>query len=234
MTREDNTLPMLIAQSGPAAGQRWPLNKDELVIGREPVCDIVIPDRQVSRAHARLCRVEGGFELEDLGSKNGTHVNGAPVVGRTRLQDGDLIQVALVARLAYVGSDATVPLRADSALAAAIGLGATGVGGVGQAAGRLRMDSAARRVWVGNREIDPPLSAPQFRLLELLYEHAGHVVTRQAIIEAVWPESAGEGVSEQAIDALVRRVRDRLEEVDRDHQYVATVRGHGFRLDNPA
>ena len=43
----------------------------------------------------------------------------------------------------------------------------------------------------------------------------------------------GMGVSEQAIDALVRRLRDRLAEVDEGHQYIVTVRGHGFRLDNP-
>lgn len=227
MTRED-AVPMLIAQSGPAAGQRWSLTKDEILIGREPSCDIIIPDRQVSRLHARLHRVEGGFELEDLGSKNGTHVNGLPVTGRIRLQDGDLIQVALVAQLAYIGSDATVPLQAGSALAAAIGLARPERG-----MGRLRVDSAARRVWVGDKEVDPPLSAPQFRLLELLHENAGRVVTREAIVEAVWPDSGGEGVTEQAIDALVRRVRDRLEELDRDHQYITTVRGHGFRLDNP-
>jgi len=41
------------------------------------------------------------------------------------------------------------------------------------------------------------------------------------------------GVSQQAIDALVRRLRDRLFELDAEHQYVVTVRGHGFRLDNP-
>ncbi|MFZ4813533.1 MAG: winged helix-turn-helix domain-containing protein, partial [Phototrophicaceae bacterium] len=40
----------------------------------------------------------------------------------------------------------------------------------------------------------------------------------------------GEGVSEQAIDALVRRLRDRLAEVDPDTQYIVTMRGHGFRL----
>jgi DNA-binding response OmpR family regulator len=39
-------------------------------------------------------------------------------------------------------------------------------------------------------------------------------------------------VSEQAIDALVRRLRDRLAELDPDHRYVVTVRGHGFRLEN--
>jgi DNA-binding response OmpR family regulator len=52
------------------------------------------------------------------------------------------------------------------------------------------------------------------------------------VIEAVWPEAVGEGVSEQAIDALVRRLRDRIAEIDPEHQYIITVRGHGFRLNN--
>jgi pSer/pThr/pTyr-binding forkhead associated (FHA) protein len=226
-------VPLLIAQTGPAAGQRWALNKDELVIGREPECEICIPDRQVSRAHARLRRVANGFELEDLGSKNGTHLNGKPVAGKILLQDGDLVQVALVARLAYVGSDATMPLRADSALAATIGVKRTApLTPTHPGSGRLKLDSAARRVWVAEAEVEPPLSAPQFRFLELLYQNAGRVCTREEVINAVWQDEDGVGVTEQAIDALVRRVRDRLEELDPEHQYVATVRGHGFRLDN--
>ena len=216
-------VPVIIAQSGPVAGQRWPLNKDELTIGRGPECDIVIPDRQVSRVHARLRRGESGFEVEDLGSKNGTHLNGTPVLDPRPLQDGDLIQVALVARLVFVGFDSTVPLKVD--------LKRVLTGPLVQ--GRLRLDSAARRVWVDDREVDPPLSVPQFRFLELLYQHAGQVCTREQVIETVWPEAAGAGISEQAIDALVRRLRDRLAELDPAHQYVATVRGHGFRLDNP-
>ncbi len=215
--RED--VPILIAQTGPATGQRWALAKTTLTIGRDAECDIIIPDRQVSRLHARLTRVDDGFQIEDLGSKNGTHVNGALVQGARRLQDGDLIQVALVAKLVYVGSEATMPLRVEARPTA---------GG-----GRLRLDSAARRLWVDEREMDPPLSVPQFRFLELLYQHAGQVCSRERVIEAVWPEAHGVGVSEQAIDALVRRLRDRLAEMDPDHQYVATVRGHGFRLDNP-
>jgi hypothetical protein len=222
--QDKNDIPVLIAQSGPVAGQRWTLDKDTLTIGRDAGCDIMIPDRQVSRQHARLRRGENGFEVEDLGSKNGTHVNGAPVDRPRALQDGDVVQVALVAKLLYVDYDSTVPLKVD------LRRGATGpLAG----AGRLRLDSAARRVWVNDREIDPPLSVPQFRFLELLYQLPGQVCTREQVIEAVWPEAAGAGVSEQAIDALVRRLRDRLAEIDPGHQYVATVRGHGFRLDNP-
>jgi DNA-binding response OmpR family regulator len=48
----------------------------------------------------------------------------------------------------------------------------------------------------------------------------------------VWPEEERMGISEQAIDALVRRLRDRISAVDPDHAYIVTVRGHGFRLEN--
>ena len=77
----------------------------------------------------------------------------------------------------------------------------------------------------------PPLSLAQFRLLHLLYEGDGAVSSRDDIVEVVWPGTEGIGVSEQAIDALVRRLRDRLVELD-DFEYIVTVRGHGFRLDN--
>ena len=70
---------------------------------------------------------------------------------------------------------------------------------------------------------DPPLiETPQ----------AISVITRDQIVEAVWPEAASEGVSEQAIDALVRRLRERIEECDDEFRYIVTVRGHGFRLEN--
>lgn len=216
-----NDIPILIGQSGPVTGQRWVLTKPEAVIGRDPTCDIIIPDRQVSRRHAFLRKVDGGFELEDLGSKNGTHLNGAVLRSPQRLQDGDLIQVALVAKLAYVGSEATMPLRIET----------TPEGEV-VSVGRLRLEGASRRVWLDEREIDPPLSVPQFRFLELLYQRPGQVCSRDEVIQTVWPEASGAGVSEQAIDALVRRVRDRLAEIDPDFHYIVTVRGHGFRLDN--
>jgi DNA-binding response OmpR family regulator len=88
-------------------------------------------------------------------------------------------------------------------------------------------------VIINNKELDPPLSLAQFRLLEMLYNANGAVCDRDDIVEVVWPGTGGEGVSEQAIDALIRRLRDRLAELD-DYNYIVTVRGHGFRLDNPA
>ncbi|MFQ5922637.1 MAG: FHA domain-containing protein [Anaerolineales bacterium] len=219
MKNELGEFPILIAHTGKLDGGRWVLDSEELIIGRGKDCGLIVPDRQVSRHHARIRRTERGYLLEDLGSKNGTHLNGTEVTEGVLLQDGDEIQIALALKLVYVGIEATIPLK--SADLSQLGLG------------RLRMDPQAHRVWLGEAEIEPPLSPPQFRLLTLMYENPDRVVTREQIVEGVWPDSAGEGVSEQAIDALVRRLRERLSEVDPDHRYVTTVRGHGFRLNNP-
>jgi DNA-binding response OmpR family regulator len=98
---------------------------------------------------------------------------------------------------------------------------------------RLVLDKRSRRVWVNHEEVLPPLSLSQYSLLELLYELQGRVVERKELIENVWGEEGAVGVSEQALDALVRRLRDRLAAIDPAHSYIVTVRGHGLRLDNP-
>lgn len=219
MVRKSDEIPVIIAPTGKLQGTRWSLDCDELIIGRGSDCDLIVPDRQVSRYHARVSRTDQGYLLEDLGSKNGTHLNGALVEKQVPLQDGDEIQIALAIKLTFIGTEATLPL--SSAGAAHLGLG------------RLRMDSQAHRVWVGDEEVEPPLSPPQYRLLELLYENPDQVVSRDEIADRVWPGTHGVGVSDQAIDALVRRLRDRLASVDPEHAYIRTVRGHGFRLDNP-
>jgi len=214
---QESAVPILVVQEGQLAGKRWPLNRSELTIGRGEDCDIVLPDRQVSRHHFRVVRDDDGYNVEDLGSKNGTYINGAPVRGSMQLQDGDEIQVALSVRLLFVGAEATLPLTQEMLRVAQPG---------------LRLNKSQRQVWVNGVSLDPPLSLSQYRLLEILWEHKGKIVTREEVIAAVWPESDEAGITEQAIDALVRRLRDRLAEVDADHEYLVTVRGHGFRLDN--
>jgi len=214
---QESAVPILVVQEGQLAGKRWSLNKSEFVVGRGEDCEVVLPDRQVSRRHFRIVRDENGYSVEDLGSKNGTYVNGAAVRGSVQLQDGDEIQVALSVRLLFVGAEATLPLTQEMLRVAQPG---------------LRLNKSQRQVWVNGVVLDPPLSLSQYRLLEILWEHKGKIVTREEVIAAVWPESDEAGITEQAIDALVRRLRDRLAEVDREHEYLVTVRGHGFRLDN--
>jgi len=209
--------PMLVMKGEMASGQKWAIEKEIVVIGRGEECDVILPERPVSRLHAEIRREGNRYLLRDLDSKNGTYLNGQDIDGPVPLQDGDEIQVALRVRLLFVGADATLPL----VLSDTRGLG-------------LRLDKVGRRVWVRGQELTPPLSVAQYRVLELLYDAQGRVCSRDEIVAVVWGEEEAAGVTEQAIDALVRRLRDRLAELDAEQQYVVTVRGHGFRLENRA
>ena len=207
-------MPTLIMQEGLEAGRSWPIEKDRVIIGRGEDCDVVLRERQVSRRHAQIRRLDSQHVLEDLRSRNGTYVNGREVIGPYVLQDGDEIQIALCVRLGFVGAEATAPLVFER-----------------RKRPGLYLDKERLLVLVAGQELGPPLSLAQYRLLELLYDRDGRVCSRDEIVEAVWPEAAEEGVSDQAIDALVRRLRERIGEMDPGHQYIVTVRGHGFRLD---
>src|SRR5690606_14332031 len=133
------------------------------------------------------------------------------------------IQVALVQSFYYLSSDATMPL--DQELFPSVKT-------VQEQNKQIHLDFRSRRVWVGEKEILPPLSVPQFRLLNALDEQAGKVVSRTDLVTIIWGDDKAVGVSEQALDALVRRLRERLAIYDPDHNYLVTVRGHGIRLDN--
>ena len=221
MDQSNEEVPVLVGYEGYLDGQRWIL-QNTLLIGRDASCDVPILNRQVSRRHARLTRASEGVLLEDLGSKNGTHRNGKAVSGTVLLKDGDIIQIALAQKFVYLSADATLPLDIEEPAVPIL---------VGDR--RLRIDKRSRRVWVADQEILPPLSVSQYRLLAALYENNGQIIAREKLVEEVWGEEDAIGVSEQALDALVRRLRDRLASIDPGHSYVITVRGHGLRLDNP-
>ncbi len=221
MERNNEDTPVLVGQTGPLNGQRW-MVRSELVVGRDADCEVIIPSRQVSRNHARLKVTDHGTSIEDLGSKNGTHVNGEALSEPAMLKDGDVIQIAFAQQFIFLSSDATMPLE----------LGTMEGMGVGQE-GLLKLEKSSRQVWIGDQELLPPLSASQFQLLEMLYENQDRVVPRKEIIREIWGADNAVEVSEQALDALVRRLRDRLAAVDSSNPFIITVRGHGLRLDNP-
>ena len=82
----------LVCQSGPSAGHEYPLNKDVLSMGRQSTCDVQIMDHMSSRQHCQVRRDGKLFTLVDLGSRNGTHLNGKKVSER-QLAFGDHIRV---------------------------------------------------------------------------------------------------------------------------------------------
>ncbi len=69
------------------------LEREETVIGRLAYCDVVLPQKNISRQHARLVRSGSEYFLEDMDSTNGTFLNGKRVRARTKLRDHDLIRV---------------------------------------------------------------------------------------------------------------------------------------------
>ena len=220
MATSGKELPILVAQVGPLNGQRWVVS-EAVILGREGNCDIVIPDRRVSRRHAQVSLDDSGVRLEDLNSKNGTHYNGQNIRESIYLTDGDVFQIALAPQFIFISADATLPLEDDDLAVFA------------QPSGKLHLEKRSRRVWIGDEEVLPPLSVAQFRLLEMLYERSGRVVPRQELIMEIWGEEEAIDVTNQALDALVRRLRDRLAAIDPTHPYIITIRGHGLRLDNP-
>ncbi|MEA3440263.1 MAG: FHA domain-containing protein [Chloroflexota bacterium] len=242
---------LLVGQSGPLDGNSWAL-RVPIIVGRDPDCDIVIPDRQVSRRHARFTPSIKGILVEDLGSKNGTHWNGKPIFKAVKLQDGDIIQIALAQQFVYLSSDATVPLELSEIEFPVLHRTMEDVHSndhLETREGRLFLDKRSRRVWIKSpdhesstaaeelifkdKEISPALSAFQFQLLQQLFDHQGRVVPRSELVVGVWGREQAVDVSEQALDALIRRLRGRIASVDPTHEYIITVRGHGLRLDNP-
>lgn len=83
----------LIVLEGPAARQEYEIVQPLAVIGRAPDCDVMLFDAQVSRHHARLTLVDGGYVVENLQHDNPTIVNDRYLEGRHRLADGDLLVV---------------------------------------------------------------------------------------------------------------------------------------------
>lgn len=85
-------LPVRSARPSRLLALDWDGCQEELVVGRDPVCDIVLADRTVSRRHARLLFRDGIWTLRDLDSTNGTRVNRVSVE-RCQLHPGDHLQL---------------------------------------------------------------------------------------------------------------------------------------------
>ena len=85
-------LPVVTIVKGPQSGETFELEGDELTIGRDPANGIFLNDMTVSRAHAKIILNGAGARIEDLGSLNGTWVDGA-IVNAAALRDGSTIQI---------------------------------------------------------------------------------------------------------------------------------------------
>lgn len=87
---------VLITTRGPTRGKPYPITGDQCLLGRLPSCDVYdlfLDSPRVSRQHSRITAENGQFYIDDLGSRNGTRLNGALIEARTPVHDGDRIQI---------------------------------------------------------------------------------------------------------------------------------------------
>lgn len=83
----------LVIQSGVNRGDTYDLPNKDMIVGRDVTNDIVLDDGKVSREHARFSYSGGAWVVVDLGSANGTYVNGQKVVGHKPLSNGDKVKI---------------------------------------------------------------------------------------------------------------------------------------------
>lgn len=99
-------------------GQLFPIEGEQLILGRHPECDVVLDMGAVSRQHAQILRIGEDFYIEDLHSRNGTYVNGQLIQGRHRLEENDrlkLCDLLLTFHRGQPGGPAPPTVRIDKA-----------------------------------------------------------------------------------------------------------------------
>jgi uncharacterized protein involved in exopolysaccharide biosynthesis len=165
----ENTTAFLLAVNGSQPGRVYPVNRNTMILGRAESADIRIAHPSVSSEHARIINGSLGFEIEDLGSTNGTYL-GSERVTRARLQSGDRIVLGTVefSFLVDRAQDATVALLPPGARVSANNMLAPII--VGPAHQYPNQYHQAR----------PPMSAPRVSQAEeapSLEEIAGKVIT---------------------------------------------------------
>ncbi len=204
---------VMVHDGSAAAATRQGLREEVTTIGRWDESDVCLAHREVSRSHCLIRHEAGRYVLVDLGSKNGTLLNGTRIERAAVLTDGDEILVPPHFKLIFVDHEATAP-----------------------AAGRqrgVRIDPESRDVWLASQRLEPALAPNQFALLTLLCNHPGKVYSRTEIAAACYPDAPEGSVSDQAIDGVVRRLRSRMTAIDGEGEHIVAVRGHGFRLLTP-
>jgi DNA-binding winged helix-turn-helix (wHTH) protein len=213
-------MPGAFLSDATAPDRVWTLPDDhgaEFMIGREAPAHLIHEAAPVSRRHALIRFHEDRHWITDLGSRNGTFVNGN-AVGKepVRLIDGD--EIVLGGALALRFHDPTQTIKGER---------------IGRLVG-VWINERSGDAYVDGIRVDPPLSAAQMTLLTLLYRANHAVVSREDIVRGVWPSDEPQGISEEAIDGLIKRLRARLRGVRPDADHIELVRGRGVRLKNTA
>lgn len=195
-------------------------HRDVISIGRDQQNDIVINHPLASRRHATLERDEMGYCIRDLQSTNGTYVNGEVIADMYRLHNQDLVIIAN-SEITFIDPEATQKGEMPFSFAQ------QPVHRPVVVDGDIIINDDTKSVAIKGVELVPPLTVKEFQLLLLLYRNHGRVVSKEEIANGVWDY---EVYDFNAIDALIYRVRQRIEHDPALPRYLVTVRGFGYKL----
>ena len=190
-------------------GQEHRLPGKTATMGRAVECDIVIASKSISRENTRLHREGRRWFVEDLGSTNGTYLNGERIIAPMELRDGDSLKVG---EITFIFHDPDTTIRENPVP-------------------ELEVDVSAGVVRVNRKAVS--LSPKEYLLLAYLYERRGQVASKDEIGRSVWPEYQAGGIFDYQIENLVRRLRTRIELDPALPQLLITVRGLGYKLMAP-
>jgi DNA-binding winged helix-turn-helix (wHTH) protein len=214
------------------AGKIFTINKASTVIGRRTpqyVPDIELNDEAVSRRHLEIIARGDRYLLQDLGSTNGTMLDGDRIIpGKLYTLkhnsqiglgvDGDGAHIVIV----FKESESTNVLTGDKKQAAKKGQAAP--------VAWLKIDEGKKEARVDGQAAK--LSRKEYDLLLFLRSNAGQVCSRDEIIKAVWPESQDPAaISDATVDQLIHRLREKVEpEPARPSRIISKV-GFGYMLE---
>lgn len=187
--------------------------EDSATIGRAKESDIELAHPLVSRRHAEVAVSGDGFRIWDLGSSNGTTVNGKVIRDSALELDGEVnLQIGpylLAVSRHITGENETILLDR-------------------RAATRLTLDSGIHTLLLDGKPVIERLSVLEFRLLDALQGTAPNVIENQALGDQVW------GANEwdvYMLHNLIRRVRRKLEDIGAPAEsLLVSVPGVGYRL----
>ena len=208
---------MLIVEKGIDDASVIPLDRAAHVIGKSAAADIFADNPYVSRSHAQISVNGDYFEIRDLGSKNGTYLNGVRLTesDRSRLKNDDKIELArgqVVLRFSMWGATATLPAVSEIT------------------PDDLMVEARSREVWLQGIKLEPPLSRKEFDVLNLLFSRRGEACSKDHIATAGWPERSEGDVADQDIEQCIRRLRLRVEPDPSQPEHIVTIRGYGYKL----
>jgi pSer/pThr/pTyr-binding forkhead associated (FHA) protein len=183
--------------------------------------DVPIDDPWVSREHLKITCDNGSFLLVDLGSTNGTSLNGKKIIPGKSYELNHKATIGL----AVVAGEPRILLRFwdsdDTTVAEELGYEKMD-------AYWLRIDDERKIVWVDGNPIKIPRR--EYLLLQCLYRRAGKNCSRDLIEEEVWPEAAMGTISNSAIEAHISRLRKKVEHDPTNPKRIISNKGFGYTL----